>query len=102
MSASSQIPHLVADKVSDRAKETLDILSEGAQRWSTYPPIIDDLKARAKKLGLWNIFLSKTHYTEGAGFTNLEYGLIAEQLGRSQVASEVRRTFSSEAGGEAG
>ncbi|KAI9862886.1 MAG: hypothetical protein M1813_004058 [Trichoglossum hirsutum] len=107
MSASSLIPHLIADKVSDRAKETLDIvqkfveedcipsdalfhaqLGEGAQRWSTYPPIIDDLKARAKKLGLWNIFLSKTHYKEGAGFTNLEYGLIAEQLGKSHVASE--------------
>jgi acyl-CoA dehydrogenase len=67
-------------------------LGQGAQRWSKVPPIIDELKAQAKKLGLWNIFLSKTHYKEGAGFTNLEYGLIAEQLGKSRVASEVRFT----------
>jgi acyl-CoA dehydrogenase len=61
-------------------------------RWGVYPPIIDDLKAKAKKLGLWNIFLSKTHYKEGAGFTNLEYGLIAMILGKSGGASEVNYT----------
>ncbi|KAH0537383.1 hypothetical protein FGG08_005825 [Glutinoglossum americanum] len=106
MSASSLIPHLVADKVQQFVEEECipsdalfrAQLGEGAQRWSTYPPIIDQLKARAKKLGLWNIFLSKTHYKEGAGFTNLEYGLIAEQLGKSLVASEVRLTFPPKAG----
>jgi acyl-CoA dehydrogenase len=50
--------------------------------------VIDDLKVKARKLGLWNLFLSKTHYKEGGGFTNLEYGLIAEQLGKSHTASE--------------
>lgn len=49
---------------------------------------MDDLKAKAKKLGLWNMFLPKNHYKEGAGFTNLEYGLMAEILGKSRVASE--------------
>ena len=63
-------------------------LGEGEKRWSTYPPIIDDLKAKAKKLGLWNMFLPRNHFKEGAGFTNLEYGLMAEYLGRSRVASE--------------
>jgi len=58
------------------------------QRFGVYPPVIDDLKAKAKKLGLWNIFLSKTHYTEGAGLTNLEYGLVAMILGKSGLASE--------------
>lgn len=58
------------------------------KRWGVYPPVIDDLKKRAKELGLWNIFLSKTHYAEGAGFTNLEYGLIAMVLGKSGLASE--------------
>ena len=50
---------------------------------------MEDLKAKAKKLGLWNMFLPKNHYKEGAGFTNLEYGLMAEYLGKSRVASEV-------------
>lgn len=57
-------------------------------RFGQYPPVIDDLKEKAKKLGLWNIFLSKTHYTEGAGLTNLEYGLVAMILGKSSLASE--------------
>jgi acyl-CoA dehydrogenase len=60
-----------------------------SQRFGVYPPVIDDLKAKAKKLGLWNIFLSKTHYSEGAGLTNLEYGLVAMILGKSGLASEV-------------
>jgi acyl-CoA dehydrogenase len=46
------------------------------------------LKAEAKKIGLWNMFLPKGHYKESPGFTNLEYGLMAEHLGKSRVASE--------------
>ena len=48
------------------------------------------MKDRAKKLGLWNLFLPSNHFKEGAGFTNLEYGLMAEYLGKSRTASEVR------------
>lgn len=64
-------------------------LGEDESRWSTYPSVIDDLKEKAKRLGLWNLFLPKNHFTEGAGFSNLEYGLMAEYLGRSRTASEV-------------
>lgn len=72
-------------------------LGEEDKRWSTYPSVIDDLKAKARKLGLWNMFLPKSHFSEGAGFSNLEYGLMAEYLGRSRTASEVSqhlRSFS--------
>ena len=51
--------------------------------------MIDELKAKAKKLGLWNLFLPKNHFKEGAGFSNLEYGLMAEYMGKSRTASEV-------------
>ena len=50
---------------------------------------MDDLKVKAKKLGLWNLFLPKNHFKEGAGYSNLEYGLMAEVLGKSRTASEV-------------
>lgn len=63
-------------------------LGEGEKRWSTYPSVIDDLKSKAKKLGLWNLFLPRNHFKEGAGFSNLEYGLMAEIMGMSRVASE--------------
>lgn len=53
-----------------------------------YPAIIDDLKAKARSLGLWNLFLSQIHYKEGVALTNLEYGLMAELLGKSLIASE--------------
>jgi acyl-CoA dehydrogenase len=51
---------------------------------------MEDLKTKAKKLGIWNMFLPKNHFKEGAGFSNLEYGLMAEYLGKSMTASEVR------------
>jgi acyl-CoA dehydrogenase len=63
-------------------------IGEGAQRWDHHPSIVDDLKAKAQKLGLWNMFLPKGHYKESPGYTNLEYGLMAEWLGKSRVASE--------------
>lgn len=53
-----------------------------------YPRVIDSLKARAKELGLWNLFLSNIHYREGVALSNLEYALMAELMGRSHIASE--------------
>jgi len=58
------------------------------QRFSSHPSIIEDMKKRAQELGLWNMFLPKAHFKEGAGFSNLEYGLMAEYLGKSRIASE--------------
>jgi hypothetical protein len=65
-------------------------MAQMKSRWGVYAPVIDDLKVKAKKLGLWNMFLSKTHYKEGAALTNLEYALVAGILGKSGLASSVR------------
>lgn len=59
---------------------------------------MDDLKAKAKALGLWNMFLAKGHYKEGAGFTNLEYGLMCEQFGRCATASEATNNAAPDTG----
>lgn len=63
-------------------------MGSGDARWDHYPTIIDELKQKARALGLWNMFLPKGHYKESPGFTNLEYGLMAEWLGKSKSASE--------------
>ncbi|EKG15800.1 Acyl-CoA oxidase/dehydrogenase type 1 [Macrophomina phaseolina MS6] len=108
VSASQRIPPIALPYVSERAKKTLDIVEKFVeeecipadsvylqqigetteQRFSSHPPIIEELKQKARKLGLWNMFLPKAHFKEGAGFSNLEYGLMAELLGKSRTASE--------------
>jgi acyl-CoA dehydrogenase len=49
--------------------------------------IVDELKAKARAEGLWNLFLLDKEY--GAGLTNLEYAPLAEIMGRVSWASEV-------------
>lgn len=51
------------------------------------PPLMDELKEKAKNAGLWNLFLPESEH--GAGLTNLEYAPLAEIMGRVFFASEV-------------
>jgi acyl-CoA dehydrogenase len=50
------------------------------------PEVIEQLKERARELGLWNMFLPDP--TLGAGLSNSDYAPLAEILGRSHIASE--------------
>jgi len=60
-------------------------LNEAADRWQP-PPVMEELKAKAKKAGLWNMFLPKKHYPDS--LTNLEYASICEIMGRSPIGPE--------------
>jgi acyl-CoA dehydrogenase len=60
-------------------------VSEG-DRWQPIA-LIEELKARAKEQGLWNLFLPDSQY--GAGLTNAEYAPLCEIMGRVLWASEV-------------
>ena len=61
-------------------------IQAGDDRWKSYPPIMNELKDKAKSLGLWNIFLPEREF--GAGLTNYEYAHLAEAMGTCHIASE--------------
>jgi acyl-CoA dehydrogenase len=90
--------------VSDRAKryqaDLLDFMDErvypaeevyGRQMGESddphfQPPVIEELKAEARRRGLWNLF--HPHPEWGPGLTNLEYAPLAEIMGHSFIAAE--------------
>ena len=49
-------------------------------------PVVEELKAEARRRGLWNLFLPDLEW--GAGLTNLEYAPLAEITGHSLIAPE--------------
>src|SRR5277367_2827442 len=61
-------------------------IDEAASRWLV-PPIMEQLKEKARAVGLWNLFMPNTHY--GVGLTNVEYAPLCEIMGRIQWAGEV-------------
>ena len=68
------------------------MLAFGTDRWQPVP-VVEALKAKAKPAGLWNLFLPTDSLAEdspwrGAGLTNLEYAVCAEEMGKVGFASE--------------
>jgi acyl-CoA dehydrogenase len=61
-------------------------LNTQESRW-VCPPVMEQMKAKAKAEGLWNLFLPESE--RAAGLTNLEYAPICEVMGRSPIGSEV-------------
>ncbi len=61
-------------------------IDEAGDRWDC-PPVLDELKGKARAAGLWNLFLPESD--KGAGLTNLEYAPISEVMGRVSFGSEV-------------
>lgn len=67
-------------------REIAESIETAEDRWQI-PPQIEEIKAKAKAQGLWNLFLPDSEY--GFGLSNLEYAPLAEIMGRSRFASEV-------------
>lgn len=58
----------------------------GEDHWAE-PPIHEELKARAREAGLWNLFLPDSEF--GAGLSNYDYAHLCEIMGRSRIAPSI-------------
>lgn len=117
MSAKDDIPSIFLERVSPKGLEAIErckvfveqyalpadkiyheqLNPDPALRWKSTPQIAETLKEKAREMGLWNVWLSK-HYAEGAGYSNLEYGIMAGYLGRSVVAQIATNTNAPDTG----
>ncbi len=78
-----RVKRFLDDHVLPREEEYRAQVRENPRR---QPPAIEEMKAKAREAGLWNMFLPGDH---GAGLTNLEYASLAELMGRHLWSAEV-------------
>ena len=95
-----EIVRRVSDFMDEHIYPAVPIYEEQAnsgERWKVIP-VVEELKAKAKAAGLWNMFMppwaghppvDDTFKFEGVQLTNLEYAPICELFGRIGFASEV-------------
>ncbi len=75
------------EHVMPHESELLTALDEEVEPGVPYPAQLVEIRERAKADGLWNLFLPDEEY--GPGLTNWEYGMLCEEMGRSQVTPMV-------------
>lgn len=74
--------------ISPIEKEVEAFNNDPENAWKKWPGL-EGLKEKAKKEGLWNLFLPKAYGELSGGLTNLEYAPLAEIMGRMTWSSEV-------------
>ncbi|MEC9346908.1 MAG: acyl-CoA dehydrogenase family protein [Pseudomonadota bacterium] len=67
-------------------EEEMQAQLDDGDRWQPIPKL-EELKAEAKKAGLWNLFLPHNPY--GFSMSNLDYAPLCEIMGRSKFAPEI-------------
>jgi len=60
-------------------------VDDSGDRW-TAPPVMEELKKKARAAGLWNLFLPKREYPDA--LSNEEYAILCEVMGRSPIGAE--------------
>ena len=61
------------------------------------PPAMEELRAKARKAGLWNLALPHTEWG-GLGLSNVEFAPVCEEMGRSMIGPEVFNCHPPDAG----
>jgi acyl-CoA dehydrogenase len=82
-----KVDQFMIDNLYPVEQELLDYIENAEDRW-TIPPLLEELKAKAKSQGLWNFFLPDSD-EYGYGLNNLEYAPLCELMGRSRFAGEI-------------
>lgn len=83
LSLRDQVRAFVRERIVPREREVLS--ADPERRWER-SQLMETWKESARAQGLWNLFLPDSNL--GAGLTHLEYAHIAEEMGRSLIASE--------------
>ncbi len=83
-----KLKKFIADNIAPVEKEVNTFHSNPENAWKKWPGL-QALKEKAKKAGLWNLFLPKSYGELSMGLTNLEYASLAEIMGRILWSSEV-------------
>src|SRR5262245_13782492 len=81
----SRLDTFLNEAILPNEKTYQDQLDQGG-RWRI-PPVMEEMKSKARAAGLWNLFLPDSD--SGPGLTNLEYAPLCEMMGRSLIAPEV-------------
>ncbi len=85
-----EVKQFIATEVEPVEEEFYSLTGAEGDRWtltSRQSDILETLKAKARSKGLWNFFLPREE--DGVKITNLDYAYLAEEMGRSHLASEV-------------
>jgi acyl-CoA dehydrogenase len=78
-----RLQRFMADRIVPSAPTFHTQLGELEDRWAwSEAPVLKELQAEARGLGLWNLFLPREH-ADSPGLTNLQYAPLAEITGRS-------------------
>ena len=88
----TRVDQFLTEHVYPVEKELQAAIDSADNRWSI-PPLLEELKSRARAEGLWNFFLPDSSAVDsehkGFGLSNLEYAPLCELMGRSRFAGEI-------------
>lgn len=89
----TRIDRFIRDQIEPVEEAYLRQVSAQREGEFAVPPVLEQLKAKARDAGLWNLFLPQAVEVPGGptspGLPNADYAILAERMGRSAIASEV-------------